>query len=478
MTALALEPAPFDFPGGVAIDPEPPAGTGVPGIAALPERLFLPVNSNDRPLVRIGDRVLAGQRLTEGAVYSHAPTSGRFLDVVSRPAPNASGRRVPSLVLSPDGHEEAVDPKPWQGATADIDADELIRRVREAGVVGMGGAGFPTHRKLDIARTRGVHTLIVNAVECEPGVTADAALLRIHADEVLRGAAAIAGPLDLRRVLVGVDGRDAAAVGALLAAWTTLRGNVPAAPEWRLYDVPPRYPAGSERSLVRALLGIPLGGAERPTDRGVICCNAATLFAVCRAVRDGEPSMRRLVSMTGDRARQPGDHWVRHGHPVGALATDAAIRIVSGGRIAGQQVDAEVSVTKATLALEFHRPAERIEQPCIRCQRCTTVCPELLRPERLLDHARARDAAGARREGLDRCIECGACDVVCPSGIGLLERFRAAKAEHRRAAIASDQAAVAQVRYQRHQQRAAAQAEAADAARLARRRRRRLRDAR
>jgi electron transport complex protein RnfC len=347
---------------------------------------------------------------------------------------------------------------------------DLVDRVREAGITGMGGAGFPTYRKLEEARHGVVETLVINAAECEPGVRADTSLLIADADSVVRGACAVAAIVGARRCLVGIEPRNADAIAALQAALAAHGGQEV---RWRCYGLPERYPVGSERSLIRALTGIQLGRGERPSAQGLICFNVATLHALARALHFGEPLTRRVLSVGGEGALEPGEHWAFIGQPIHEFRADPQFQTLHGGPLAGWPVRGEAAVAKTTFSLHFRQFTPLTEDPCIRCQRCAEVCPEPLYPERLLRHSRARNVDGLQRDGLDLCVECGACDTVCPSRIPLLATFREAKSNLAGATRSAARAVDARVRSQRHETRESAQRRATDAARQARLDRRR-----
>lgn len=468
-TRLELEPAPFDFHGGMRLDTGEPAPPGSIKTIHMPDRLYIELQPGDRPCVRIGTHVLTHQRLTDGDVPSHAPTSGRITDIALRPSIAPTPGRVPNLTLEVDGLDEAMVLDAIADPAGHAPAD-LIDRIRDAGITGMGGAGFPTHRKLEEARRSGVDTLIVNAAECEPGVRADTSLLVADADSVVQGASAVAAIVGARRCLVGIEPHNADAIAALRAALAA-RGSDEV--RWHCYGLPERYPAGSERSLIRSLTGIQLRPGERPSAQGLICFNVATLHALARALYFGEPLTRRVLSVSGEGALDPGDHWAFIGQPIREFRADPRFQTVHGGPLAGWPVGDEAAVAKTTFCLHFRQRATLSEDPCIRCQRCADVCPEPLYPERLLRHSRTLNVDGLQRDGLDHCVECGACDTVCPSRIPLLATFREAKSSLAAATQSTARAVEARARSRLHETRESARQRATAASRQARLRRRR-----
>jgi electron transport complex protein RnfC len=477
MTSTKLEPAPFDFRGGTRLEVGQPVHSGLVKTIHLPDRLYIELRPGDRPCVRIGARVMTHQRLTDGDVPSHAPTSGRITDIALRPsiAPaagrvlNLSANLAANLTLAVDGRHESMA----LAALADLAAEppaDLISRVRDAGITGMGGGGFPTYRKLEEARQSGIETLIVNAAECEPGVSADTSLLAADADSVVRGACAVATIVGASRCLVGIEPRNADAVAAL---HTAIAQHASDGLRWHCYGLPDRYPAGSERSLIHALTGIALRHGERPLAQRLICFNVASLHALARALYHGEPLTRRMLSISGEGAADPGDHWVSIGHPIDDFRADPRFQTLHGGPIAGWPIAAGASVGKTTFSLHFRQSAALAVDPCIRCQRCADVCPERLYPERLLRHSQTLDVDALQRDGLDYCVECGACDTVCPSRIPLLAIFREAKSNLADSAHSAARAVEARARSQFHEARESARRRATDASREARLNRRR-----
>ena len=371
------------------------------------------------PSVATGTRVRAGDALACGGSssavsYLHAGASG-LVEVGET-----------GLVLHPDGHEDIVPP---------LAADDLVETVREAGIVGMGGAGYPTWLKLQQARQSEVRTLIVNAVECEPGVSADAALLREHADEVLSGIEALADYLgNPRRVI---------ALGAGASAGDRSMDGIPGVEVERVTG---SYPSGSERSLVARVLGVDLG-RRIPTEVGVVVFNVATVFAIHRAWNCGERLVERVVTVGEVNA------WLPIGHPVGELPLSEG-QVIVGGPVTGWVASELESIAKTTRAVSVRTP--RTASPCIRCGWCARACPESLLPQEMFRHINAGHWPEMEGLRLADCVECGACDMACPSGLPLLATFRYGKSERREqerrarnAALAKDRFAARDARLER-----------------------------
>ena len=361
------------------------------------------------PKVASGTRVRAGDALALGhsgrAGYLHAGTSG-LVEVTAT-----------EMLLHPDGLEDAAPP---------LTAKDLAECVRDAGIVGLGGAGYPTWLKLQQARNAAVTTLIVNAVECEPGVSADSALLRGHTEEVLSGMGALADYLGKPRTIIALgEGMD----------------DIPGAEVARVTGP---YPSGSERALIGRLLGMDLSrspvrrGKEVPTDVGVVVFNVATVFAVHRAWHCGERLIQRIVTVHDANA------WLRIGHPVAELPLPEG-QVVVGGPVTGWVAAEGESIAKTTRAVTVRTPPEA--SPCIRCGWCARACPEGLLPQEMFRHINARRWSEMKGLRLADCVECGACDMACPSRLPLLATFRHGKSERRELERRARNAALARDRY-------------------------------
>ena len=340
-----------------------------------------------------------------------------------------------ALLLHADGRDEPAPP---------LTAPDFLERIREAGIVGMGGAGYPAHLKLRAAIERGVHTVIANAVECEPGVNADRTLLERHADDVRRGLEALSAQLGGARAIL--------AVGAPLQFDAGVETHVASGP----------YPAGWERALTQRLLGLETPANGYPSSVGAVVFNVATVFAMARAWHCGEPLTRRVVTIGAEPC------WTRIGHPVAELPLAPGAKRI-GGSITGWPAPPEAAVSRTTRAVALRAPAP--STPCIRCGWCASACPVGLLPQELLRAATAQRWQALQRLRLDACIECGACDLACPSRLPLLDRFRVAKSERAAAARRQRQAALAKQHVEQRRERLARAASEA-----ARRRAERLRN--
>ena len=382
--------------------------------------------------VGVGDTVARGQRIArvEGGSGAdlHAPMAGVVAGIEARPLPGPGGLHVPHVLLDTqvDGPTQTM---PRLGDEAPV--DDIRARIRDAGIVGLGGAGFPTAGKLAVARA----TLVINGAECEPWIACDDALLREHADEVVRGARLMARVAGAGRVLLAVEDSMREALAACAEAVAVHGKN-----DVELVAVPTRYPEGGERQLIQVLTGreVPRGGLPRDID--VVVQNVATARAAWRAVALGEALLERVVTVTGPGVARPGNFFVPLGTPVSFLVgqaggyTPLARRLMLGGPMMGIALphdDFAIGKThNCVLVLgDAQLRAGDDEMPCIRCGDCATVCPSRLLPQQLLWQARAGRLDEARDQGLFDCIECGCCDLACPSHIPLTQQFRLAKGE-------------------------------------------------
>jgi Na+-translocating ferredoxin:NAD+ oxidoreductase subunit C len=428
----------FRFPGGVKPAAHKQESAGTPIVRApLANRLTIPFRQSATGSatiqVQAGDRVLKGQVIgtAEGAFGTavHAPTSGRIVAIEACGLPHPSGLTAPCAIIEPDGAEQWVERTPLDAFN---DPPEQLRtRIREAGIVGLGGAAFPSHVK---TRTR-VETLIINGAECEPWITCDDRLMRERASEVVAGAIILGRVMGARRLLFGIEDNKPEAAAALRTAIGETGSN-----DVQVIAVPTRYPAGGEKQLIRVLTGIEIPYGKLGPDFGVQCFNVGTAYAVARAVLHGEPLIARIVTLAGNYAR-PGNHEVLIGTPVDALIALGAPRpdtdrFVMGGPMMGFTIaDTRVPIIKASNCLLAMSPTlfppPPPELPCIRCGACTQACPMTLQPHELYWYARAKNFGKAQEYHLFDCIECGCCAFVCPSHIPLVDYYRFAKSEIR-----------------------------------------------
>ena len=376
--------------------------------------------------------------------------------------PHPSGLSATCVIIETDGED-----RPWQGYDPltnyrTLNGPALRARVREAGIVGLGGAAFPTSVKLSAGS--GIKALILNGAECEPYICCDDMLLRERAVEVVAGAQALLHALEIERCVIAIEDDKPEALAALEAALERESDD-----RLRVVTVPSRYPEGGEKQLIQVLTGEEVPASRVPPDIGYLVHNVGTAAAVARAVLYGEPLISRIVTVTGHGIARPGNVEVRLGTPVEDVIqacggyTEGARHLIQGGAMMGFPLASEaVPVIKATNCLlvateDDIRPREPA-WACIRCGECAAACPAHLLPQQLYWHARAENFEDASEFGLFDCIECGCCDVVCPSRIPLTGYFRFAKAEifaRERERASSD---VARERFEARQRRLEAEA--------------------
>ena len=430
----------WSFPGGVhPAENKKQSNTTDIVHARLPEEIVLPVKQHiGKPgniLIAAGDTVLKGQQLTAldtgFTLPVHAPTSGVITAIEPRTTAHPSGLSELSVVIKPDGLDAWVERSPVEDFSTKT-SDELLDVIRQAGISGMGGAGFPTAKKLQSGLGR-TDILIVNAAECEPYITSDDKLLQEHAEEVLKGIEIVEHILQPKLTVIGIEDNKPAAIKALEVAAKDK--------DIVIRVIPTKYPSGGEKQLIKILTNkeVPAGGI--PADIGVLVQNVGSLYSVKRAVIDGEPVVNRVVTLTGKTFKQPRNVWALLGTPVhelleefGYKADKKLPRLILGGPMMGFTLPhANVPITKTSNCILAPTRREiapsTYEMECIRCSACAEACPASLLPQQLQWHAKANELDKCEELNIKDCIECGACAFVCPSEIPLVQYYRQAKAE-------------------------------------------------
>jgi len=453
----------WDFEGGIHPPEMKTQSNGTPlSQLPLPDRFIIPLKQHigheGEICVAPGDRVLRGQPLTFGSgrmLPVHAPTSGTIDAIGQHMTAHPSGLSELCIFMSPDGEDRWTQLEPM----ADYRQREraaIVQRIHDAGVAGLGGAGFPTGTKLR-GGLRGVKTLIINAAECEPYITADDRLMQDYAAEVLEGSRILAWVLQAERVLIGIEDNKPEAIAALKQALGGER-------DLHIRVIPTKYPSGGAKQLTKILTGLEVPHGGRSTDIGVLMQNVGTAWAVKRAVIDGEPLTERVVTLTGEAIAQPRNVWSRIGTPISHLLhqvgfTPAARQmVIMGGPLMGFTLPSlDVPVVKITNCILAPSASEmgnnEEEQSCIRCSACADACPAKLLPQQLYWYSQGGDHDKARAHHIDDCIECGACAYVCPSNIPLVQYYRQEKAELRAIDLEAKRTAEAKARFEARQAR-------------------------
>jgi electron transport complex protein RnfC len=435
-----------DFAGGIHPAQNKVQSTSSPiADAGIPEILILPlsqhIGAQSISLVNVGDTVLKGQLIasSQGFVSAnlHAPTSGKITAIGDMSIAHQSGLTGPCIQLTPDQQDTWVECAGIQDYS-NVSPDTLLHTIQQAGIVGMGGGGFPTHVKASAA-TGSIETLILNAAECEPYITADDMLMQEHAIEVISGISILAHILKPKTILFGIEDNKPKAIEAVNKALSDL-GNVAI----KVITIPTKYPSGGEKQLIQILTGkeVPSGGY--PSELGIVCHNTGTAFAIHNAVIHGQPLISRITTLTGNACPTPKNYHVLIGTPVEHLLkisnTNIAntSRLVMGGPMMGFTIDQiQTPIVKASnciiAATQHELPDPAMEQACIRCGMCTEACPAQLLPQQLYWFAKSSNLEQAENHNIADCIECGACSYVCPSNIPLVQYYRFAKGEIKQA---------------------------------------------
>ena len=430
--------------------------------ASLPERLYLPLRQHigeiNKPLVEVGNRVLKGHMIAANSslicAAVHAPSSGIISAIGNYPVAHPSGQSDTCIVIDLDGKDEVVEPTivdPQQ-----LSAREMIDLICRSGIVGLGGAVFPTSPKLSRGKVNGIETLIINGVECEPYITCDDILMRNYAAEVIRGTGYLQQILNPKKTLIGIEDNKPEAIAAMSKA---LAADPLANTE--IISIPTIYPSGGEKQLIQILTGKEVPHEQLAFDIGLFCQNVGTCVAITNALEHDQPLISRVVTITGDNISEPANWEVRLGTPIshllklaGGYKQGTSGQLVMGGPMMGFSLSTDqVPIVKASNCIMVMREKTIPQEPgyhdeCIRCSKCTEVCPAQLLPQQLYWHARAKAWESTQEFHLFDCIECGCCSAVCPSQIPLVQYYRAAKSEIRAAQKAQFKSDRARVRFE------------------------------
>jgi len=427
--------------------------------APIPAQLTYPLSQHigapAKPVVAVGDKVLKGQQIAEAngfvSVPVHASTSGTIVAIESRPIAHPSGFDAPCIVLESDGKDQWIEHQGIDDYTQ-LEKHELINIIRNAGIAGMGGAGFPSAVKLNTRDDQVIESLIINGTECEPYITADDMLMRERAEQIIQGASILRFIVKPTiETVIGVEDNKPEAIAALRKA--------AAGSGIEIVSFPTKYPSGGEKQLIQIITGkeVPSGGL--PSQVGVVCQNLGTTTAIYKAVFKGEPLISRITTVTGNACSRQQNFEVLLGSPMSTLLDicgyDAkkASRLLMGGPMMGFALpSAELPIVKTTNCILAPTPQE-LEPPtppqaCIRCGMCAEACPVSLLPQQMYWFARSKNHDGLMDHNLMDCIECGACSFACPSNIPLVQYYRASKADIRKADAEAKKAEYSKERFE------------------------------
>jgi len=431
--------------------------------SSLPEELVYPLlqraNNYALLIVKLGERVLKGQMIASAnspfTAPIHAASSGIVKAIEARIIAHPSNLADDCIVITTDGLDEALASSPcfdYQQETP----EDLRAKIHHAGIVGLGGAAFPTATKLSTEQD--IHTLIINGAECEPYISCDASLILQKAEEIVQGALILQYILQAKHCIIALEENMLQAAQALQKVINTQ--------SIQLISVPAIYPTGGEKQLIQVLTNTKIPAKSLPAESGFICQNIGTTYAVYQAIIQGLPLTERIITVTGKGINQPQNIRTRIGTPIKHLITQSGgyskdvQRLIIGGSMMGIALSSdEIAVTKASnciLAMTSDKLENKpAEMPCIRCGDCATVCPAELLPQQIYWYGRSEQLDQCQDYQLFSCIECGCCDVVCPSHISLVQQFRATKGAIIIKAKQAEQANLAKTRFQNQQQRRA-----------------------
>ena len=450
----------WNFPGGI----HPPqqkslSNQSIIEFSPLNKTYYVPVKQhigvNGKVLVSEGDKVLKGQALTRSelafSVPVHAPTSGHITKITEHVSAHPSGIPELTVIIEADGHDTWAELQPFPDYTK-VKATDLVERICDAGISGMGGAGFPTHIKTNSSKP--IEFLIINGIECEPYISSDDRLMREHAWQIRQGIDILVHILKPKQVIVAVENNKPEALETMSIACQQKS-------DYQVVSVPTKYPAGGEKQLVQVLTSREVPSNGLPIDVGCIMYNVGTCYAIADAIVEGKPLIERVVTLTGKGFKSPKNVWARLGTPIESLLSlgnydeksQRTPRFIMGGPMMGFTVTSVLTpIVKISNCLlvpsEDELPHPEDERACIRCSACSDACPASLLPQQLFWHSKAKELEKAEEYNLFDCIECGACAYVCPSEIPLVHYYRQAKADIRNQKEEKEKSDKAKIRFE------------------------------
>lgn len=407
-------------------------------VLPIPKQVVVPLGQNlgapSKPVVKKGDKVKTGQRIAEAGGFIsaniHSPVSGTVLKIDS--SIDSTGYKRPCIFISVEGDDwdESIDRTDKIETNILLTPDEIVSRIKSSGIVGLGGATFPTSVKLMPPPGKKAEYLVINGVECEPYLTSDHRIMLEKGREIMVGIQILMKALHVEKAIIGIENNKKDAINHL----TELSRSLPGI---QVVSLKVQYPQGGEKQLIKAVLNREVPSGKLPIEVGCVVQNVGTAFAVYEAVQKNKPLFERVVTVTGKGVKKPSNFLVRIGTSVQELIeaaggiSETTAKVISGGPMMGKALTSlEAPVVKGTSGIllmddgESHR---KVENPCIRCSKCTYACPMGLEPFLLIKTAKLGNYEMAEKEMIMDCIECGSCQFTCPSGIPLLDYLRLGK---------------------------------------------------
>ena len=413
------------------------AGKAIQPIA-IPEQVVVPMGQHIgapcQPVVKKGDKVKVGTLIGKSVGYVssqiHSPVSGAVLKIDK--ALDSSGYRRDAIFINTEGDEweESIDRNEAIVKECDLTSQEILSKIQDAGIVGMGGATFPTHVKLTPPPGTTPEVLIINGVECEPYLTSDHAIMMEKPEEIMVGITIVMKALDVNKAIIGIENNKKDAIGRFKKLCKDY-------PKIEIQPLKVQYPQGGEKQLIDALIGRQVPSGALPISVGAVVQNVGTIFAIYEAVQKNKPLIERIVTITGDHVAKPSNFLSRIGIPLNILIDEAGGlpestgKIISGGPMMGKALaSTDVPVTKGTsgiLIVPTLDAKRKAMKDCIRCSKCLSVCPMGLNPTLLMNLTEYEVWDRAEDNYISDCIECGACSFICPSHRPLLDYIRLGK---------------------------------------------------